>query len=234
MTQPVESVVVQDDLLKALTAAFSPLLPLEAKLGRQLYGELLKGQPVYRERLATLLWLPTPDVVTLLGSERLAPLLLYDRSRRIVGFAGLSIEETPFAIDLDEQRLYTWCAWDGLCLPEMIARTGVLHSRCPQTGRDIRLTVRPDRIEFVDPPETGLSFATPNPTVCRCGADESRREFCDRVSFFASAEAAERWTAAIPEAFVLTLQEAFQLAGAFNTARFAGLGSNDDTRGASP
>ncbi len=230
----IESIVIQDDLLQALTTAFPPLSPLEAKLGRLLYHELLKGKPVYRERLATVSWVPTKDVVTALSAERLAHLLLYDARHRIVGFAGLSIEETPFAIDIGTQKLYAWCAWDGLFLPEMIDRTVDLRTTCPQTHRQIQLTVRPDLIESVDPPETVLSFVVPDGRVCQFGVEESRREFCDRVSFFASAEAADRWTAGIPETFVLNLQDAFQLARAFNAARFGGLGSNDGTRGMSP
>lgn len=221
----VESVIVQDDLLQALTTAFPPLSPLEAKLARLLYHELLKGKPVYRERLATVSWLPTKDVVTALSAERLAHLLLYDARQRIVGFAGLSIDETPFAIDVGTQTLYTWCAWDGLFLPEMIDRTVVLRTTCPQTQRQIQLTVRPDLVESVDPPETVLSFVVPDARVCQCGVDESRREFCDRVSFFASAEAAERWTAGISGTFVLNLEDAFQLARSFNAARFGTQGT---------
>jgi hypothetical protein len=216
----VESVIAQDDLLQALTAAFPPLSPLEAKLGRLLYHELLKGKPVYRERLATVSWLPTKDVVTALSAERLANLLLYDARQRIVGFAGLSIDETPFAMDVGTQTLYTWCAWDGLSLPEMIDRTVVLRTTCPQTKRPIQLTVRPDLVESVDPPETVLSFVVPNASVCQRGVDESRREFCDRVSFFATAEAAEQGTAREADGFVWALEDAFRLARAFNAARF--------------
>ncbi len=234
MTQPVESVVDRDDLLKALTTAFPPLSPVDRELGRLLYAELRKGRPVYRERLASLTRQSTRDVVAALESEQLAPLLLYDRMRRIVGFAGLSLEETPFAIVAGGQALYTWCAWDALFIPEMISRTVELRSRCPQTGQDIHLTVHPDHIESVDPPKTVLSFVAPNASVCHCGAEASRREFCDHVSFFASAEAAGQWTAGTPGTFVLGLQEAFQLARAFNATRFGEPESNADTSAPSP
>jgi len=220
-----ESVAVQDDLLHALTAAFPPLSPLEAKLGRLLYRELLKGKPVYRERLATMSWLPSKDVVTALSAERIARLLLYDTRQRIVGFAGLSLDETPFAIDVGTQTLYTWCAWDGLFLPEMIDRTVALRTTCPKTQRRIQLTVRPDLIESVDPPETVLSFVVPNASVCQCGAEASRGDFCDRVAFFASRDAADQWTARDSDSFVLTLEDAFQLARAFNAARFGTQGT---------
>lgn len=59
----------------------------------------------------------------------------------MIGFAGLSVREMDHSLELDGRRVWTWCAWDTLFLPELIDAEANVSSRCPVTGKEITLAV---------------------------------------------------------------------------------------------
>jgi alkylmercury lyase len=131
----------------------------------------------------------------------------YDAHGDIVG-SGLTLIPTPHRFQVEERTLFTWCALDTLTYPVSLALTAQVTSRCPTTGRLIRLTVTPERVLDLYPPGTVVSLNMPAATAC-CG--NVREDVCHHGHFFASPEAATPWQATHPYALILSVEEAYQV-----------------------
>jgi alkylmercury lyase len=200
-------------LARELTAATPRLSEREQHLFHTLYRLLAAGQPVEPSALAESARLPIDAVRSAL--ERLPGLYTDDR-QRVVGFLGLSIGPMPHRMRVNGQTIYAWCAWDTLFLPELLAATAEIESRCPFTGQRITLTVEGTQVTSRDPAEPVLSFLHRDQPF---DAD-TIRTFCHYVHFFANPDAAANWTADREGAFTLSLADGSEIARLTNRARF--------------
>lgn len=196
-----------------LAAATPRLSEHEQRLFLALYRLLAAGQPVDSSALAETARLPVETVRAAL--ERL-PGLYTDARQRVIGFWGLSIRPMPHQMTVNGQTFYAWCAWDTLFLPELLAATAEIQSRCPTTGRHIALTVDGTQVTSHDPPETLLSFVHREQPF---DAD-TIRTFCHYVHFFANPDAAAEWTAQRAGTFTLSLADGSEIARLTNRARY--------------
>jgi alkylmercury lyase len=174
--------------------------------GRKLYQPLLKrmalGSPVERKEIAALLGRSLTETEEFLKN---LPAFEFDEEGRLVG-AGLSLRETTHLFEVEGQRLFTWCALDTLFFPAILEKTARVTSTCAATGTPIRLTVSPQSVLSVEPEGVVVSL------VWSCDGPNVRNSFCNRVHFFASADAARDWHRTNPEASVVPLSEAFSAA----------------------
>ena len=208
-----------NSLLARLLPAFPELSEREQQLGITLYRLMLGGQPVRLESLAATAGLPTQEIARALD-RGLRSLVLFDGADRLTGFGGLAVTPTAHRFAVNGSQLFTWCAWDALFIPELLATVCVVESRCPQTHRSIHLRVAPNRVEHVKPAETVLSFALPDATLCDCSASEGIAAFCDHVRFLASRDEGNAWVAGQAGLFLMSVSEAFALGKMFNAARY--------------
>lgn len=172
-----------------------------ANLFVTLLRQLALGSPVSREALGAALGWPAERVAVVLDQ---APGTEYDEQGNILGH-GLTLRETPHAFEVDGRRLYTWCALDTLMFPTLIGKTARVASRCAATGRPVSLTVAPDTVHQVDPPETMVSLLVPD------ASPDIRRSFCCHVHFFASPSIANAWVSKYPGIEVVPVENAFGL-----------------------
>ena len=181
-----------------------------------LYRLIAGGEPVSVERLAVKLGLDVNAVRNLLG--RLPPSTFqYDEPGRIIGFGGLSQSPTRHRFAVGGRGLYTWCAFDGLFLPELLDSAAHIATACPVTRADIRLTVTPDGVEKTDPDGVVMSFVMPETAGYRA---DLRGTFCRFVNFFASDQAAAAWLSENAGAAILSLAEAYALGRIRNETGF--------------
>ncbi len=166
-----------------------------------LLRKLVNGHPVSPETLALALGWPIERVTTVL--ERASD-TEYDEEGNIVGYV-LTLRETAHAIEINGQRLYTWCALDTLIFPAVLGRTARVFSRCAATGAPIVLTVTPDGIERAEPSDPAMSLVVPGPAI------DLRHSFCCHVHFFASAFAADGWRSRHVGTEIASIQEASRL-----------------------
>lgn len=166
-----------------------------------LLRELAAGKPVEEEQLAKLMGWPVDELTATL---KRTPGVEYDGDDHIVGY-GLTLRETPHALELDGHRLYTWCALDALIFPTLLGKTAKVFSSCAATGAPVRLSVTPEAIRELEPPEAMVSL------VCPDALENIRATFCCHVHFFASASVAEAWASTHKQATVVSVEEAFQL-----------------------
>jgi alkylmercury lyase len=139
-----------------------------------------------------------------------------DSNGRVVGFGGLSLTATTHRLQLTQGILYTWCAYDPLFIVPLLGETARVESTCPTTRRTITLTVTPGGVHGISPRDAVLSFVIPEPD----SHDDVRQRFCNHVRYFASSEASTSWLDQRQGAFVLPIEEAFELAMRANRAKF--------------
>lgn len=181
---------------------------LELTLIRSLAG----GKPIPPEHLAEVAGLPI-DVVRVFFESLKKGGADFDSSSRLIGLV-LTLRPTPHAFQLDHLELYAWCALDTLFLPGLLGKTAKISSTCPVTGEEIRLVVRPDAIESVDPEGVVLSIVVPGySAACKPGQKGGAQgAVCTSMHFFRDRQAASTWLVAQPDLAILSLEEAWVLA----------------------
>lgn len=170
-----------------------------AELLVALLGELAKGRPVSRTTLARILGWPAEQVAAVLEQVTSTE---YDNDGNIISYV-LTLCETSHVFEIDNRRLYAWCALDTLMLPALIGRTARVSSHCAATGAPVSLTVSPSEIQAVEPAGVAVSLVLPQE------AADVRQSFCCHVHFFASIPAAEDWASKHQGLTIVSVQEAF-------------------------
>ena len=173
----------------------------DPSLCRSLIQLLAEGQPVSLDKLATVVDQPHTEVAAAVNQSMDVEL---DEAGNIVG-AGLSLRPTPHRIELEGRVVYAWCALDALMYPPVLGHIVQVESPCAGTGIPVRVTVTPEGVEAVDPPDAIVSIVVPEANM------PVRHTFCDQVHFFSSPQAADLWLAQHPGAVVLPVADAYAL-----------------------
>jgi alkylmercury lyase len=132
-----------------------------------------------------------------------------DDQDHVVGFSGLTIAEMPpHRIRHDGVDLYAWCAYDPLFLARIIGDLDVA-TQDPSTGDSITYRIARDgRVSDPSHPDAVLSFLRPD----RHWGDDVLTSFCHYVLHFAGPDSARRWAAEHPGTFIISLDDALELA----------------------
>lgn len=194
------------DLARKLADAFSATGSGSASghpwLWRALLQLLAQGEPVTEDDIAEATGHAVTEVRHALS---VLPDTEYDEAGHIVG-SGLTLRPTPHQFETAGRTLYTWCALDTLIFPTVLDRSARISSPCHATGTPIHVTVEPTRMVDIDPSTAVVSVVVPD------GASSIRTAFCDQVHFFVSPTAAKPWLEQHPDATVLPVADAFDLA----------------------
>ncbi len=202
------------DLAEALTGVFPKLDEVKRRVALATYRRLALGKPVARHEIAAEAGVAEAEVLRILG-EWIG--VFGDSEGRVIGFWGLAIPKMKHRFDVDGVPLHAWCAWDTLFLPELLGKTARIESACETSGLSVRLTVSPAAVERVEPRSPVVSFLAPD--AARLQQDVIKN-FCHYVHFFRGREDGEVWVARNPGTFLLTLDEAFELALLKNQLQF--------------
>jgi alkylmercury lyase len=184
-----------------------------AALCTQLLRLLAEGLPVSPGQLAAALQLSRAQVDQAL--EQL-PNVEFDEQGNVIA-AGLSVAPTPHEFRVNGHTLYTWCAIDTLMYPLVLQRTAQVSSRCPVTGRAVRLTVTPDEVADLDPADTLVSVVVPEADAARC---DVRSVFCQHVHFLAGPAAGAAWRTMHPGTALLSVAESLRLVHRLAACRY--------------
>jgi alkylmercury lyase len=171
---------------------------------------LARGQPLAVDELAETTGLTTDQL-----SRKLASMDLdYDDKGHVIG-AGLTLRPTPHRFSVGGHDLFTWCALDALMYPSLPAETVHVESPCRATGRPVSVTVAPNGVTEINPPEAVVSLVLPQ------AGQPPRLAFCGEVHFFSSVAAAQPWLAERPQATVVPVMTAYELGNALIAKRGA-------------
>ena len=213
---------IKDEVLQNVVALRPVDDEFERKFALSIYRLLARGEPVRREQLAAALNQRSSEIWETLSTWR--SLIQWDDNRRVVGFAGLTLEPTRHRLITDGGTLFAWCAWDTLFIPRILGVTANVESTCPETGRAISLTVSASGVTHAEPSGVVMSFPS---TTLAAMKENVRANFCQQVFFFSSIEDGTAWTSRKPGTIVLNLEEAFELGVRKNALQFGAL--LDDT-----
>jgi alkylmercury lyase len=208
-----------DQIADAVINAFPKLSATEQRVSLAVYRLLAEGSPVTAAQISAVSGAGHADVLGMLakwhGIER-------TQDGAVTGFWGLTLSQTKHRFRIGGRDLHTWCAWDTLFLPALLAAPADVESLCPVTGNEIALRVGPSGAESAQPKTVALSFVLPTESEIRKSVTET---FCCHVHFFASPDAAGEWVSKQPRTFVLPLEAAWEIGVRRNVTQFAAVRS---------
>jgi len=208
MTSTVDVPELADELAASLPAFDAR----QQRIMVALYRLFADGAAVAPQKLADAADLPLDLVVSTLDAF---PNLERDDRGHVLG-AGLTLEPTQHAVELDGVTLYAWCALDTLLLPLALGVARVT-STPPSGGDAVQLTVDSAGARDITPPEAMLTLVRPRESV----ADDVRGHFCCFVHFFPSEEAARPWLDRVEGTFAVSIEDGVEL-GRLLAARMFG------------
>jgi len=192
-------------LASRIAAAMPPLSEDEQRLAIELYRQLAEGEPVVPQRLAPQIGVSAGWVDQTLEGW---PGVYRDERGRVIGFWGLAQRPMPpHGFLVDGRELWTWCSWDSLFIPVLLGRNARVESVCATTGEPVSAEVTPTGVSAVSPAGAVISFLRPDAEF----SHDVIASFCHHVLFFRSEDAGKAWTATRPNAFLLTLEQGFEL-----------------------
>jgi len=156
-----------------------------------------------------------------ISQERLAAHLThvpdteFDHEGKIVGW-GITLVPTPHQFWVEGRALFTWCAFDTVLFPPLLALEAQVQSACAASGQSIRFRVSPGGIEELTPTTSVLSLLLP---ARRC--DCVRGTFCQQSLFFENEQAASAFLSTHPGALILSIEEAAYVGRMVASRRFA-------------
>jgi alkylmercury lyase len=130
-----------------------------------------------------------------------------DDGGNVVGW-GLTLIPTPHRFRLNGQQFYTWCALDALIYPALLQFTANVESSCPVSVAPVKLSVTPAGVDNLTPAGAVVSLVIPEPGSS-CNGD--RGSFCTQSLFFRSRRDALLWQASSPNAWLLSVTDAYQV-----------------------
>jgi hypothetical protein len=194
------------DAIDAALAAATPGLDEGGRrLAAAVLGLLAAGEPVTVPAAAAAAAMPASRAGPLLRSW---PGVFWDDRDLVAGFWGLALAPMPHHIRRAGTNLHAWCAWDPLFLAQVIGDLQVATAD-PVSSEAINYNIDGDgAITAASHPHTVLSFLRPG----QPWDDQVMTTFCHYVWHFTGPATAQRWTAAHPGTFVLSLDNATELA----------------------
>lgn len=180
----------------------------------QTYRLLARGEPVSPTEIAEAADVPVEETDEVLRACH----AFRDEQGRVTRFWGLSLDrlKPTHQIEANGTRVYGWCAWDTLFITEFLGTDTLVESTDPLTGEPIRLEVTPQGVKEVQPDGVVVSFLLPDGPF---GPDVVRG-FCHSLLFFASEDTGRKWMADHPGAFLLSVDDAFELGRITNRLRW--------------
>jgi Alkylmercury lyase len=161
------------------------------------------GEPVRAAALADELACSPGEIAPAIEQLVSQGLIRQDEAGSIVGSYGLSVVPSQDRIWVRERQFWTWCAKTSLGVVGALGG-GSVASRCPVTGRELRLT-----FNGPEPPAgTGLAVFWPGTEFTSC-CKSTVEDVCPNINFFESAATAQAWAASsgVPGE-VLSVEEA--------------------------
>lgn len=165
---------------------------------------LAKGAPASAEEVAAATGRPVDEIAAIISK---IPELALDSDGRVLGGLGLWLLPTPHRVELRGRHhvLYADCSGDVLLAAMLLGEQVRGVSRCVGTGAEVAVTVSPDRVEDVQPPDAMVSVVT------TLDPYDYKVTGCQMQPFFASAEAARQWNDGNPNTVIMSVHDAFKL-----------------------
>lgn len=169
--------------------------------GRRAFDAIRSGTFPAVASLAFSLGWPEARARLAAGALDVAGLLAWDPpAGRVVGALGLTLERTPYRLDLDGRRLYVWCALDAVGIPAALGADAGITAPMGDAAEAIRISIRGGELAGVS--RTDVRIAVPSPDAEARIVDD----VCPEIRFWPAVAAPRH-----PAVAVLTIDEAMRL-----------------------
>lgn len=205
-------------------AASAPKIEGAEQIAISLYHQLATGSPVTIDRLAEAAGTGIDDTARTLSAW---PGVYVDDRGAVIGFWGLAIEPMPHRLNVDGRTLYTWCAWDGLFIPEILGVSANFVTHCPVSQAEISVDLDRHGGFETQTPDVVMSFLKPEKGMFD---GDIIGQFCHYVYLFRDRPTAQPWLESNPDAILLDLPQAVELSRLKNELQFGGLLRDDHPR----
>ncbi len=148
----------------------------------QIQKLLLEGAPVKIEHAAKVLNVGVEHIKQVINKFGET-----NRQGDIVGVLGISLIPTPHKFKVKNKLFYTWCALDALFFPELLDIEAEIESIDYIDGTPVKLSIEKNFLRWTDPAPLFISVVN---NIDDC---DIRKNFCNRVHFFASKKNADKW-----------------------------------------
>jgi alkylmercury lyase len=202
------------DYLERRVPATNP--PEMQRLSVALYRLLGRGAPASRARLGAACGLSQERVQHLLHELTPSAVVLDERDA-VIAFGGLSLVPTHHQFVLEGSKLYTWCVFDALFLPQILRKPAILVTRCPGSGAELTVELTPGGVHAARPSGCVMSTVAPETQAC---CDNLRASFCDHVNLFKDEQTFTAWARGRGDVGCLSLDDAVIFAHRRNALRY--------------
>lgn len=141
---------------------------------------------------------------------------IYRNQGNIIGFTGLTTQPMPHSLEIDGTTTYAWCALDTLFIPELLGKQVLVTSKDPITKNPISFTVDVDQVQ---PKHTNMVLSMVDPDAEEL-AEDIVGSFCHFIHFFESIETGKQWIEDHPDTYLISLNEALEIAHLMNKTRY--------------
>lgn len=141
---------------------------------------------------------------------------IYRDQGNIIGFAGLTTQPMPHALEIEGITTYAWCALDTLFIPELLGKQAFVTSKDPITKNPISFAVNVNRIA---PQRTDLVLSMVDPDAEEM-TEDIIGSFCHFIHFFESSQTGSQWVEDHPDTYLISLDEALEIARLMNRTRY--------------
>jgi len=172
------------------------------------------GKPVDLPQLADYLQWVLKDVQNIMADWQG---IQTNEDRQIIAFMGLTTQKTAHSFQVNDHTLYTWCAWDSLFIPQLLAMPARIRSISPTDGTPIEIDIEGYEVDNLSSQQIHVSFKMPGHQY---SSAEIVQQFCCNIHFFTDESSANGWLKEHPGTGLMTLQAALELGKAFNESRF--------------
>lgn len=165
----------------------------------QIQRLLLQGDPVKIEHAAKVLNVSVEHIKQII-------IQFGETNQRgdIVGVLGISFIPTPYKFKVKNKLFYTWCALDALLFPEMLEIEAEIESIDYINGVPVKLLIEKNLLQWTDPAPLFISVVN---NIDDC---DIRKNFCNRVHFFASEKTADKWLTENVDGEILLVGDFFE------------------------
>lgn len=201
-------------IINTLPDIFMNLSELDQHISLSIYQIIGKGLPASIEQLAESVHISTNDLKSKL---LLWPGVSINRDEEVVRFWGISLENMYHTLEFEDAKVYAWCAWDALFIPELVQKKAIIKSKCPITKEEIVLTIDSNGNITSKNEDVVVSFLLPEETAMLSDVITNLSHF---VYFFSSLKAGEEWTKDHKGTYLISLEEATTLSQLKNSLQF--------------
>jgi len=198
---------LMEEYREAYDAIPQEALDLDLRVTIKTMQALAKGKPVSPTRIVEIWEMPIEQVRVILKQAMENGQVEINAKGDLVG-GVLSLNPTPHEVSIGNEHLYAWCAWDAIVTSGVVGMPTQIVSRDPVTGETIHVSITPVGIESVRPESAVVSVVGTGMDMR--GGPESPR--CTQMLFFGSRESAEQWVQNQVNVFILSVEEAVELA----------------------